>query len=136
MSKANYVLIACKYNEDFVWGKYVFNEVREPVAEFTELSWLQAYVDGVTLERFPNGNRRFRKDSLLGSASYYDVEEKPRALPVNPVVPTCPPKVEYIVVLSPDKYSRRETKVLCKTKESAEKEIQLIGCGRIEERLV
>jgi hypothetical protein len=69
-----------------------------PVAKFTTEKLAREYVDGVTLETFPNGSRRFRRDSLLSSYRSYQIEKEfPHTVPINPPIPNKPLSVDYIL---------------------------------------
>jgi hypothetical protein len=75
-------------NED---GKY-------RVAKFSTKELAQKYVNSVTLQEYPNGNRRFRRDSILGSYFYYFIDlETIVDVPIDPEPPTTPPQTEHVI---------------------------------------
>jgi hypothetical protein len=123
-----------------LWILYAIDEYGEKaVAEFDHDYWAQDYVEGVTLEIFPNGSRRFRKDSLLSGYNYYKIQAREiKIIPLNPIRPTSRPQKEYIVIIEDQDRSFRVNHG--KYKNAAEKDIENInkrgGKARLEEKYV
>lgn len=69
-----------------------------PVAKFSTKELAQEYVKSVTLHTYPDGHRKFRIDSLLGSCNYHTIDlETVVDLPIDPEPPATLPHVEHVL---------------------------------------
>lgn len=83
------------YAQDF---GYDYVDEPKKIAIFSTEDDAKKYIEDVTLVIYPNGSRRFRRDSLLGCYGKAWVEKELKEdLPVNPQAPDYEPAGEWIV---------------------------------------